>query len=150
MKQLLSTLFIITAAANMALAGDKPNFSGTWKLDMDKSSFGPIPPPESMTRRVDHKDPDISVEMSITGPDLSMSFRYSTDGKETANSFMGADFKSKAVWEGKALVIHNIVDAANKSTNKWSLSDDGKTLTDVWTVSSPNGDFEVTYVLAKQ
>ena len=64
MKTLLSTLFVIAAAANMAAAADKPDFSGDWKMDTDKSVFGPLPPPTSMTRKIDHKDPAITVNQS--------------------------------------------------------------------------------------
>jgi hypothetical protein len=145
------TLFAIAAATNVAVAGDKPDFSGTWKVDLDKSVLGPLAGPTSITRRIEHKDPNISDQQSITGPDMNLTFKYSTDGQETANNFMGTDFKSKAQWEGKTLVIHNDVDGGKgKSTNKWSLSAEGKTLTDVLTISSPDGDFEVIYVLVKQ
>jgi hypothetical protein len=153
MKQLLCTLFVITAAANVGVAADKPDFSGTWKLDLEKSAFGPMPPPASLTRTIDRKGPDITVQQAMTGPDMNVTLKYSTDGKETANSFMGTDFKSKAAWEGKALVIHNVVDAGGtevKSTDKWTLSDDGKTFTDVLSISSPDGEFEITHVLTRQ
>jgi len=112
-----------------------------------------MPPPAAMTRTVEQKDPDIIVKQIITGPDMNVAFKYSTDGKETANSFMGTDFKSKARWDGKALMILNDVDAGGaqvKSTNKWTLSDDGKIFTDVLSITSPDGNFEITYVLVKQ
>jgi hypothetical protein len=155
MKKLMSTLFVIAAAANMAMAADKPDFSGNWKLDADKSTFGPMPPPTSMTRKVVHKDPDLSVDQAQSGDqgDQNTSMKYSTDGKETTNSMMGNDVKSKAVWEGKTLVITsaaNFGGADVKLTDKWSLSDDGKTLTDVLGISAPQGDFEMTFVLVKQ
>jgi hypothetical protein len=153
MKPLMCTLFVIAAAANMAVAGDKTDFSGNWKLDLEKSLFGAMPPPAAMTRTVEQKDPDIIVKQIITGPDMDVAFKYSTDGKETANSFMGTDFKSKAHWDGKALMILNDVDAGGaqvKSTNRWTLSDDGKIFTDVLSITSPDGNLEVTYVLVKQ
>jgi hypothetical protein len=155
MKTLLSTLFVIAAAANMAAAADKPDFSGDWKMDVDKSVFGPLPPPTSMTRKIDHKDPAITVNQSTSGPqgDQNLTFKYSTDGAETTNTMMGNDMKSKASWEGKTLVITsagNFGGADIKLTSKWSLSDDGKTLTDVFGISAPQGDFEMTYVLLKQ
>ncbi|MGA3205770.1 MAG: hypothetical protein ABSF12_25020 [Bryobacteraceae bacterium] len=155
MKKLMSTLFVVATAANMAMAADKPDFSGNWKLDADKSTFGPMPPPTSMTRKVVHKDPDLSVDQAQSGDqgDQNTSMKYSTDGKETTNSMMGNDVKSKAVWEGKTLVITsaaNFGGADVKLTDKWSLSDDGKTLTDVLGISAPQGDFEMTFVLVKQ
>jgi hypothetical protein len=153
MKPLMSALFVIAAAANMAVAGDKTDFSGNWKLDLEKSLFGAMPPPAAMTRTVEQNGPDIIVKQVITGPDMNVTFTYSTDGKETANSFMGTDFKSKAHWDGKALMILNDVDAGGaqvKSSNRWTLSDDGKIFTDVLSITSPDGNLEVTYVLVKQ
>jgi hypothetical protein len=155
MKKLMSTLFVIAAAAGMAMAADKPDFSGSWKMDADKSTFGPMPPPTSMTCKISHKDPDLSIEQSQSGAqgDQTMSFKYSTDGKETTNSLMGNDVKSKAAWEGKVLVVKSSLDAGGtevKLTSKYSLSDDGKTLTQALSISAPQGDFDLTYVLVKQ
>jgi hypothetical protein len=155
MKKLVSTLCAIVAAASLTIAADKPDFSGAWKLDADKSVFGPMPPPTSMVRKIDHKDPAISVDQSQSGPqgDMNTSAKYSTDGKETTNTMMGNDVKSTATWEGKTLVIKsaaNFGGADIKLTDKWSLSDDGKTLTDVQAIVAPQGEFELTWVLVKQ
>ena len=155
MKKLMSTLFVIAAATGMALAADKPDFSGSWKMDADKSVFGPMPPPSSMTRKIDHKDPDLTVAESRVSDqgDMNTTVKYSTDGKETTNSLMGNDVKSKAVWEGKTLVITsaaNFGGADVKLPDKWALAEDGKTLTDVLSISAPQGDFEMTFVLVKQ
>ncbi len=155
MKKLMSTLFVIAAAANLAMAGDKPDFSGTWKMDADKSVFGPMPPPTSLTAKIEHKDPDLSIETkaSTAQGDQDTTMKYSTDGKETTNQMMGNDVKSKATWDGKTLVITsnaNFGGADVKLTNKYSLSDDGKTLTQALSISAPQGDFDLTYVLVKQ
>ncbi len=155
MKKLMSTLFVIAAAAGIAMAADKPDFSGNWKLDADKSVFGPIPPPTSLTSKIDHKDPDLSITTTQSGAqgDRTDTMKYSTDGKETTNSMMGSDVKTKAVWDGKILVITsnpNFGGAEMKLTNKYSLSDDGKTLTQALSISGPQGDFDLTFVLVKQ
>jgi hypothetical protein len=155
MKKLMSTLFVIAAAASIAMAADKPDFSGSWKMDADKSVFGPMPPPTSLTRKIAHKEPDLTVDEARSGAqgDMNMTMKYSTDGKETTNSLMGNDVKSKAVWDGNILVITsnaNFGGADVKLTNKWTLSEDGKTLTDVLGISAPQGDFEQTFVLLKQ
>jgi hypothetical protein len=151
MKKLMSTLFVIAAAANMGMAADKPDFSGDWKMDADKSTFGPMPAPSSMTAKIDHKDPDLTIVQ--TQNDQTSTAKYSTDGKETTNSMMGNDMKSKAVWEGKTLVVNSSLDAggaAVKLVAKYTLSDDGKTLTNVLSISSPGGDFDMNIVLLKQ
>ena len=148
MKILMSALLLVAAA----VAADKPDFSGNWKMDGDKSVFGPMPPPASMTRTIELKGAEVSFKQTMTGPEMELTFKFFTDGRETVNSFMGADYKGTANWEGKTLVFHSRIesDAQFKSTSKWTLSDDGKTLTEIWSVSSAQGDLEVTYVLVKQ
>jgi hypothetical protein len=151
MKKLMSTLFVIAAAAGMAMAADKPDFSGNWKADLDKSTFGPQGPPPSLTSKVMHKDPELSVE-TTTGDQVT-TMKYSTDGKETVNSMMGNEMKSKAVWEGKVLVVNSTVDfggAAVKLVARYSLSEDGKTLTQALAIASPQGDFDMNIVMTKQ
>jgi hypothetical protein len=154
MKTLLSTLFVIAMAANMA-AAEKPNFSGTWKLDVDKSSFGPMPPLTSLMRTIEQKDPDITVKEASTGPqgEQNLSFKYSTDGKETINTYMGNELRSKAGWDGRTLVVHNNIDVGGEkvtSTEKWTLSDDGKTFNFLLNISTSQGDLDLSYVLVKQ
>jgi hypothetical protein len=155
MKTLMSTLLVIAAASNMAVAGDKPDFSGNWKLDTDKSTFGPLPPPASMTAKIKHTEPDLVIETTSDngqGAQTSTS-KYSTDGKETTNSMMGNDVKSKAGWEGNVLVVNSNMDmggAAVKLVAKYSLSDDGKTLTQTLNIDSPQGAFDLAFVLVKQ
>lgn len=156
MKTLMSTLFVIAAAATMAMAADKSDLSGSWKMDPDKSVFPAGMAPSSMTCKIDHKDPDLSMEKTQSGAqgEQTMSFKYSTDGKETTNSLMGNDVKSKAVWEGKTLVVTSNLDAGGvqiKLTDKYTLSDDGKTLTEALNIAgTPQGDLDFTYVLVKQ
>jgi len=148
MKKLMSTLFVIAAAAGMAMAAN-PDFSGTWKMDPDKSTFGPMPAPTSMVAKIDHKDPVLAVE--TTQNDQTQTAKYSTDGTETTNSMMGAEAKSKAKWEGKTLVVTSSIDAAQaKFITKYSLSEDGKTLTQALSISVPQGDFDLSFVFVKQ
>ena len=52
-------------AAGLAIA--KPNFTGDWKLDADKSNFGPMPPPTSMSLDIDHTDPNLKIVTKQSG-----------------------------------------------------------------------------------
>ncbi|HVO99074.1 MAG TPA: hypothetical protein VMT15_13445 [Bryobacteraceae bacterium] len=155
MKTLMSTLLVIAAASTMAVAGDKPDFSGTWKLDADKSVFGPMPPPNTLVSKIKHNDPDLVVETTQDGAqgEQTSTAKYSTDGKETTNMVQGNEVKSKATWDGKVLVVNSNLDAGGaqvKFVAKFSLSDDGKTLTQALMISAPQGDFDMTFVLSKQ
>jgi len=156
MRILVRSAFFLAALAALAPAGDKPNFSGDWTLDASKSEFGPMPPPASMTRKIEHSDPGLTVTQATTGGpqgDQTTTMKYSTDGKETVNQFMGNDIKAKANWEGSALVIAMTADFGGneiKLTDKWTLSDDGKTLTDATHIAMPQGEFDLTYVMTKK
>jgi hypothetical protein len=156
MRTILKSVLMVAALATVAPAADKPNFSGNWVLDADKSNFGPMPPPTTMTRKVDHNDPAMTVDQTTTGGaqgDQQATMKYSTDGKETTNSMMGNDVKSTTVWEGNALVIKMAADFQGteiKITDKWTLSDDGKVLTDLMHLALPQGEFDITYVMNKK
>jgi hypothetical protein len=143
MKTATTATLAILLFATAALAADKPNFSGDWVMDATKSEFGPMPPPDSMTRKVEHSDPALTVTQVQTGGpqgDQTSTAKYSTDGKETVNQMMGNDIKSTTTWDGNALVIASKLDFQGNElalTSKWSLSVDGKVLTDVWHIASP-------------
>ena len=139
----------------LALAQSKPNFSGNWKLNNSKSDFGPMPAPQSITSRIDHKEPNLKIATTWVGDqgERTFEFGYTTDGKETTNSFGNAEIKSKATWEGSTLLI-----ASKGSTDsgeftikdKMSLSEDGKTFTLVRAFAGPMGEATQTLVHEKQ
>lgn len=152
----MKTLLLIAAVATLAVAADKPNFSGDWKLDISKSNLGPLPPPTAMTRKVTQEEPAITVVNVTTGGpqgDQNVTLKYSTDGKESANNVTGIDTKSTASWEGNALVIVTKLEVQGteiKVTEKWSLSEDGKVMTDLQHIAMGQGEFDITYVMTKQ
>jgi len=156
MKRIMILALALAAMAAFGAAADKPNFSGDWTADFTKSDTGPMPAPASMTRKVEHNDPAVTVtEVQTGGPqgDITLNSKYSTDGKETINQMMGADSKSTAKWDGKALVIATNVDfqgTAVTFTDKWTLSDDGKVMTVARHIAAPQGEFDATYVMNKK
>lgn len=127
-------LLILTAAV-AAMAADKPNFSGTWEMDLKQSDFGQIPPPDTFVRKIDHKEPSLIMtdeQTSQLGPDKAVR-SYTTDGKEITYQWNGGEVKSAAHWEGETLVVVGNVDAGGAAVTIKSaitLSADGKTLTE--------------------
>lgn len=156
MKKILTVVFVLAAMAALSFAADKPNFSGDWSLDASKSDFGPIPPPATMTRKVDHSEPAMTVTTVQTGGpqgDSTVTQKISTDGKETTSDFMGSQAKNTAKWDGSALVVTTKADFQGTEitiNSKWTLSADGKVLTDAWHIISPQGEFDLTYVMNKK
>ncbi len=156
MKSLAKLALILAALSSLALAADKPNFSGEWKMNAAKSNFGPIPAPATYTRKVTHAEPSITVEDTQTGTaagDQHDKRTYSTDGTEIAYQANGADVKSAATWDGNALMINSKasiqgMDILIKDTI--TLSDDAKTMTDAVHIGSAQGDLDLTVVFEKQ
>lgn len=153
----LFTIFLFAAGlATVAVAADKPNFSGDWKLNAAKSTLGPMPAPTSYTRIVTHAEPSITIEDTQIGTaagDQHDTRTYTTDGKEISYQANGADVKSAATWDGDALQFDSKASVQGADLvikDKMTLGDSGKTLTDAVHITTPQGDIDVTLVFDKQ
>src|ERR1044071_2894146 len=167
---LTATALLATVALRPALAqGDKkPDFSGTWKVNTEKSdpmgggggggggvSAGLSPRPAGPTT-ITQSATELVISTSMG--DQTRKFTYSLDGKETTNPGMrGGETKSKAHWDGNALVIENTstMTGANGEVTVTSkevrtLSEDGKTMTVVTTRNTPTGEQTTKRVYDKQ
>ena len=51
-RQVVSLIALGSLAAMLASAAEKPNFTGSWKLNASKSDFGPVPPPEKLEQTI--------------------------------------------------------------------------------------------------
>jgi hypothetical protein len=145
----------VTAKATPpASVGVKPNFSGTWKLDVSKSDFGVLPPDNSRTFVIDHSEPVLKVAVSADTAQGKQDFtlNYTTDGKEAANSFGGLEMKSILGWESGTLVENGKFKYQDQDVTVkqvWLLSDDGKTLTQNAHYTSTMGEMDTKMVYAK-
>jgi hypothetical protein len=154
-------VFALTLAGVAALAAERPNFSGEWKLNSGKSDFGPMAgnAPTSMTRKIEHKGDDLSATTTQATPngERTQTSKYKTDGSDSVNKAqtpMGEiEVKSVASWDGAKLVVktsREIQGAQITQTETWTLSEDGKMLTVDNKISSPMGDFDIKLVMDKQ
>jgi hypothetical protein len=153
-KYIFGILTVLALAALPALA--KPNFSGDWKLNSAKSTFGEMPAPDSMTYKIAHADPKLTTasKQSSQMGDFEMNATYTTDGKECTNQgFQGSTTKSVVKWDGDTLAIDTkgqFGDNEFTMTQKWTLSADGKTLTVLQTFKSAMGEGEQKLIFDKQ
>ena len=142
-----------------AVAQAKPDFSGTWKLNLQKSDLGQYAP-DSETYTVTQTAEAIKVAIASAGQfALNYTFSAKLDGTETpiaADAFPAdSPFKvltSKAEWKDKALVITQTTsfqDAKGTLVSTYTLSDDGKTLTKVTHVVFDQGNFDSKSVYDK-
>lgn len=160
MNRTLSTASVILLLAVSAVAQNAaPNFSGTWNLDVAKSDFGPAPPPDSVVMVVDHKEPTIkttTTQKSAQG-DTTNDSTITTDGKENVNKLraMGGeqDVRSTTKWNGKKLTIARTLEIQGMTismNDSWELSDDGKVMTIVRAIGTPQGDFTTKMILNRK
>ncbi|MBS1830336.1 MAG: hypothetical protein JST93_33850 [Acidobacteria bacterium] len=127
----MNALVLGLMAVSLA-AGERPDFSGEWKIDPEASKTAPLPAPRTQTLTVVHRDPEMSVaQRTATG--LPRDYKYKTDGAKTENlSPHGVKLESKAEWSGGQLIIRTGMSAsglAARMEERWSLSGDKKTLT---------------------
>jgi hypothetical protein len=145
---------ILTSLA-VALAAAPPNFSGSWKMNPAKSDFGPMPAPLQASSKIDHQEPHLKLVGTEVREEGERTFEMSisTDGAETTNQIGPLTLKTKARWEGSALLVDSKAttdDGDLVIKDQWSLSEDGKTLTVVRNISGPRGEMTVKVVQDKQ
>jgi hypothetical protein len=148
-------LALAVLSVGTLFAQPRPNFSGEWKLAPAKSDFGMIPAPASIVQKVTHNDPQLKVVNTQTGDQgtTATDSSYTTDGQVCVNRGPLGDTKSTLKWDGSALVIETRMDFQGTEvviTNRWALSDDGKTLTVNIHFSTPMGEGDARMVFDKQ
>lgn len=154
-RKLLSIAFLIALPAVAALAQQKPDFSGTWKLNVAKSDFGVLGGPDSRTDVITHKEPSLTDDVTAEGAQGKQQYtvKYTTDGKEATNQVGPREIKSTLKWDGSNLVISSkflFNDAEVLGEATWALSADGKTLTINVHYTSSLGDADQKVTLEKQ
>jgi|KBSMisStandDraft_5_1062788.scaffolds.fasta_scaffold175355_2 hypothetical protein len=148
----------ILAAAVLALVSSvqtpaTPNFSGDWKMNPGKSDFGGLPAPSSMTRTITHAEPLMKIvetQRSDMG-DQNTTRTYTINGSPTTFTSQGAEVRTQAEWAGATLLVTSSVEAIGVTfKDRMTLSADGRTLTSLVHIASPQGEVDITVVFEKQ
>lgn len=148
-------LVLCAAALFLPAAWAKPNFSGSWSLNKDKSDFGPMPGPDKMVRTIKHDDPNLKMTTTQSGPqgEATTEMTYTTDGKPSTNKTPRGEVTGTAAWDGDVLTINSkrqFNEMEITQSERWTLAEDGKSLVIVNKIGTPQGEFEVKIVLDKQ
>ena len=106
-RKLLSIAFLIALPLVTVVAQQKPDFSGTWKLNIAKSEFGDLAAPASRTDVITHKDPSLWVNVTAETGDGKQQYtaNYTTDGTEALNKIGPRDVKTTVKWADHNLVF---------------------------------------------
>jgi hypothetical protein len=142
----------LLAAALLALplaAQSKPDFSGTWKLNVAKSEMGGSPVTEIVVR-VDHKEPIFKyIAKGVSGGEaFEDSLELNTSGKPTPGP---NGMTSVTRWEGNAILVEGkSADGAATITVRFSMSADGKTAIRDAVMKFPDGQQKLHEIYEKQ
>ena len=154
-----AALLVLVVSASAWAQDAKPNFTGKWNLDVAKSDFGQMPPPDSVVHVIEHKEPNLKVVTTTKSAqgEITNERSLTTDGKENVNKMrMGPEEQqvtSTSKWNGKSLATSFKLSAQGTEfeiSDSWTLSDDGKVLTVSRGIKAPQGEFTSTTVFNKQ
>jgi hypothetical protein len=145
-----------TALSVGLIAQAKPNFSGEWVMVPDKSDFGPVPAPTSMTRTITHQDPVLKIVTVQSGGatgDRKIETMFTTDGKPQKNTIIDSPMTTTGKWEDKTIVLTSTMSMQGVDVgieDRLVLSDDGKTLTVTRKIAAPDGEMTARIVMVKK
>ena|SRR5450631_883282 len=106
----------------------KPNLTGTWKLNLNKSKLAPRHGPGGDSYIIKHSEPRLEIDHMFSG--RSEIYSYVTDGKErvASRSQQDGETRAKTYWDGDTLVIEKH-QAGSFWVSRYTLSQDAKSLT---------------------
>ena len=162
-RLMISCAVTFLCLLQVALALAKPDLSGTWVLDKNRSFSNP--PGLEQTLIIVHTGDQIKLETKLAaarGGEQTINESYTLEGKETEfapPAQPGAKGRRKASWlpEGRGVVIEDNVTSdspkgpvISQVTRKWRLSPDGGTLTVDYYFDDQRGSFEAKRVFVKK
>jgi hypothetical protein len=124
-----AVLFLTTMAVlagNAASGSEHHALNGTWRLIPARSELAGEPVIPTGTITIDDRQHNISITRNFNyeGLNQTVSFSFSTDGRENSSIHQGKSFKSKAKWEGNELKVLSTQDDGT-STERFNQSGDG-------------------------
>jgi len=178
MKRLFVLAAFVFIAAIAANAQNKANFGGDWSLDKTKSQglSSRMQGADKVTCTIKQDDKEISIDSKVEGGQapaggggggggrgmgMGGPQSYKLDGTEGTSDVGGGQMTGKATsqatWAGNDLNLSRKIvfqgpngEVTSVTTQKLSLSGDGKTLTAVVHSESPRGTTDSTLVFNKQ
>jgi len=148
---------------NTVSGSSKPNFSGTWVMDKDRSFSNPAGLEQTMT--IKHSGDAVELEAKLTTPqgERVVSENWMIDGQERqftpGGAAPGSSGKRKAYWlpgnRGVVVSEETVTDSpkgpvTHQATRKYMLSPDGNTLTVDYYIDGPRGSGEAKRIFNRK
>ena len=153
-RRFACALLVLWSVSALAQETPRPDFSGNWLLDKEKSRLS-APAPDNALFYVD-QSPDWFriVRAHITDGEAGMLIaRAATDGDEMVEKWQDGKIVHRCRWEGDRLVLETRNQKRGQKSltvAKLSLSPDGKTLTLEESITGSGRKRENTWVLNRE
>ena len=128
--------FHVSAKPIVPPAPERPNFSGKWKLNVANSDFAGQLAPTSAVLQIDDRAASLKIVRTIVRNNghLTTETLYFTGCQETTNTVPGGNqMRTTANWDGSVLLLETKANSTSDFTIKWkwTMSQDGRTITAV-------------------
>ncbi len=138
MRRLLIVLLVLLTPA---FAADRPNFSGFWKLNVEKSDFGPQTPPHSAEYVVRHIGATLSFNYSQDGNTTRVDITPDNEERITGTTEETATW-TRAHWSDGVLVLES-----RERKRFGTQGATGTTWTSTWALSADKQELIITRTL---
>lgn len=127
---LLAIILSSSLCLSIASAQNKPNLSGTWKMNPSKSKLSSPDDHDLLTIKFEHKGATLKEAFTVLseGHEHTFELEYTIDGQKHEQEIDDVDGQTMAQWDGDALVLRWEIEG-DIVQRKITLSTDGKVLT---------------------
>ena len=157
--RLFLAAFVLCLLSNTAPAvaqdAHRPDFVGTWILDIDSSSFGPSPAPDSARIVVERADDHlVMTRISHMRGENTVRFDMPADGEVHQAATDDGSTDARAEWDGSTFTVWLVAEANVGDvdvTELWGIDSESDRLTIDRTIDVPGyGVFEQTLLYSRR
>ena len=147
---LISILFVSLASLSWAQNDTKrPNFSGTWKLNIEKSEFGGLPAPSSWIQTIKHQGASFEIARTLNGK-TEAPITVEIGGKEVSLNMECCGAATTKFWWEKQALLSELKWESGTQKDVRTLSEDGKAMIDNRTIKEQEREVTLKLVFEKQ
>ncbi len=150
----LGATALVFALGLFAQKPNKPDFSGTWQLDLLRTRFGNLPQPKKLVLQIEHREPLLRI-LTITTTaqgETRETLELTTDGVQHTQAVHGQPCTATARWDqwtGSRLVVE-VNGTGTFLSRRFNVGTKGKILTTVLTVKDRSGEKKANEFFFKQ
>jgi hypothetical protein len=128
----MRALIVVALLCGGAMAQTRPNFSGSWKLNVARSDIQE-PRLKGAVFKIQHQEPEFIISRTLlySGEQQHMKFNLRTDGSPLVVPYGEEKLMLRVRWDDGSLLcsIRDALARDNADTVKYTLSPNGKVLT---------------------